>query len=105
MISTLLWIAGFVLLMAVINFINITISQNFSRLKEMGVRKVMGSSRSQIISQLLTEYVITLIIAVILSLPLYVLLTPVFEGIFMRELPTLTALPPVFLFYYLYLLV
>lgn len=96
MISTLLWIAGFVLLMAVINFINITISQNFSRLKEMGVRKVMGSSRSQIISQLLTEYVITLIIAVILSLPLYVLLTPVFEGIFMRELPTLTALPPVF---------
>ncbi|CDS97474.1 conserved membrane hypothetical protein [Sphingobacterium sp. PM2-P1-29] len=96
MISTLLWIAGFVLLMAVINFINITISQNFSRLKEMGVRKVMGSSRTQIIAQLLTEYVITLIIAVILSLPLYVLLTPVFEGIFMRELPTLTALPAAF---------
>ncbi|KKX50917.1 ABC transporter permease [Sphingobacterium sp. IITKGP-BTPF85] len=39
MIATLLWIAGFVLLMAIINFINITISQNITRLKEIGIRK------------------------------------------------------------------
>jgi len=48
MITTLLWIAGFVLLMAIINFINITISQNITRLKEIGIRKMMGSSRPQI---------------------------------------------------------
>ncbi|WP_400262412.1 ABC transporter permease [Sphingobacterium sp. SG20118] len=103
MISTLFWIAGFVLLMAVINFINISISQNFTRLKEIGIRKVMGSSRIQIIWQLLTEYIITLVVAVTISLPLYILVAPVFEGIFMRKLPALTALPfEFFMFLFLF---
>ncbi len=99
MIATLLWIAGFVLLMAIINFINITISQNITRLKEIGIRKMMGSSRSQIISQLIAEYMTTMLIAVTISLPIYVLLSPIFEEIFMRKLPSLTALP--FSFYIL----
>ncbi|MGA6121141.1 ABC transporter permease [Sphingobacterium anhuiense] len=99
MIATLLWIAGFVLLMAIINFINITISQNITRLKEIGIRKIMGSSRSQIISQLIAEYMTTMLIAVTISLPIYVLLSPIFEEIFMRKLPSLVALP--FSFYIL----
>jgi len=99
MIATLLWIAGFVLLMAIINFINITISQNITRLKEIGIRKMMGSSRSQIISQLIAEYMTTMLIAVTISLPIYVLLSPIFEEIFMRKLPSLVALP--FSFYIL----
>ncbi|MBB2952719.1 ABC transporter permease [Sphingobacterium sp. JUb56] len=99
MIATLLWIAGFVLLMAIINFINITISQNITRLKEIGIRKMMGSSRSQIISQLIAEYMTTMLIAVTISLPIYVLLSPIFEEIFMRKLPSLAALP--FSFYIL----
>lgn len=99
MITTLLWIAGFVLLMAIINFINITISQNITRLKEIGIRKMMGSSRSQIISQLIAEYMTIMLIAVTISLPMYVLLSPIFEEIFMRKLPSLTTLP--FSFYIL----
>lgn len=93
MITTLNWIAAFVLLMAFINFINFSISQHLSRLKEIGVRKIMGSSTLQITLQLLTEYLVMLSLAALISLPLYQLSLPLFENILLRKLPSLRELP------------
>ncbi|WP_282637672.1 ABC transporter permease [Sphingobacterium thalpophilum] len=96
MINTLSWIAIFILIMAIINFINFSIAQHITRLKEIGVRKIMGSSRLQLIGQLLTEYILIVAIAALISLPIYILVSPLFAQVLMCELPSLISLPGYF---------
>ncbi|MCW5911671.1 MAG: ABC transporter permease [Cyclobacteriaceae bacterium] len=55
MIITLLFIAAFILLMTIINFINIHIGTSSYRLKEIGLRKVFGGAKLQLIVQHLVE--------------------------------------------------
>ncbi|GAB3774175.1 ABC transporter permease [Spirosoma horti] len=66
----LMAIAAFILLIAAINFINLATAQSTQRAKETGIRKVMGSSRSNLIFQFLSETMLLTIVAVILSLVL-----------------------------------
>lgn len=96
MIQTLIWIAVFILVMAIINFINFSIAQHITRLKEIGVRKIMGSSRPQLVRQLLTEYILIVAIAALISLPIYSIVRPLFAHVLMRELPSLISLPGYF---------
>ncbi|MDP4213083.1 MAG: ABC transporter permease [Bacteroidota bacterium] len=77
-----LGIAGFILLMAAINFINISIAASLKRAKEVGVRKIAGGSKIQIIWQFLSESAILCLLAFLLaiigtrfSLPLFNRLT------------------------------
>lgn len=79
MIITLALIGGFILLMAVINFINISIGTSSYRLKEIGMRKVLGGKRNQLVLQFLSESMLLSIIAGIISLFCYALLRPVFN--------------------------
>lgn len=63
---SLIGIAGFILLLAIINFINLSTAQSIQRAKEVGVRKVLGSSRSGLIVQFLSEtFLLTLFSAVL----------------------------------------
>ena len=64
----LMMIAIFILLIAAINFINLSTAQSLQRVKEVGVRKVLGSSRKDIILQFLCETFILTVISVIISL-------------------------------------
>lgn len=93
MIQTLSCIAIFILVMAIINFINFSIAQHITRLKEIGVRKIMGSSRLQLVRQLMTEYILIVSLATLISLPIYVVVSPLFEHVLMRSLPSLLELP------------
>lgn len=90
MITALSLIAAFIILMAVINFININIGTSTYRLKEIGLRKVFGGEKRQLIFQFLTEaYVLTLLSGG-LSLCLYQLLRPVFGRVLHTQLDSLT---------------
>ncbi|RZF58095.1 ABC transporter permease [Sphingobacterium corticibacterium] len=97
----LVLIAGFLLVMAVVNFINFTVSQSFTRLKEIGVRKMMGSNRLQLILQLTTEYLMLVWIAGLGALALYPVLAPLFESIMLTALPDIFELPVSFFVYFM----
>jgi len=80
---SLLAVAAFLLLLACINFINLTTAQASQRAKEIGVRKTMGSHRSQLTFQFLTETFVLTLLATILS----ILLTPFLLKMFADFIP------------------
>ena len=96
MMEALAVIAFFILLMAVINFVNMSIGNSISRLREIGVRKVMGSRKGQLVSQFLTESVLLVAFSVFLALLGYQLGLPYFSGLLGKPLPSLVSLPPAF---------
>jgi predicted permease len=67
-ISTLSFIALLIILMAAINFINLSTAQSVGRSKEVGIRKVLGSDRRQLIFQSMGETALIVIIAVLCSI-------------------------------------
>jgi len=67
---SLVAIALFILILAVINFVNLATAQSIRRAKEVGVRKVLGSSRSGLIFQFLTETLLLTVFAVFLAVSL-----------------------------------
>ena len=81
MILILSLVAVFILLMVIINFVNINIGTSAQRLKEIGLRKVFGGERKQIILQFMTEAWTLTALAACVSLLLYQLLVPVFSGV------------------------
>lgn len=97
MVYTLSFVALFILLMAVINFINIIVGNSTTRLKEIGVRKVMGGTRQQLIGQFLTESIVMAALSVVLALGIYQLAIPFCSKMLGRPLPSLTALPVSFI--------
>ncbi|MEH6304607.1 FtsX-like permease family protein [Olivibacter sp. CPCC 100613] len=79
----------FLLLIACINFINLSTARAITRLKESGIRKILGADRRQLIGQFLTEALFFFAIATALSLFLYALTIPVLEKFLGHQL-TLT---------------
>jgi len=75
----LMGIALFILVMASINFINLNIGNSLNRAKEIGVRKINGSSKSQIILQFLIESSITCFAALCIACVLTQILLPFFN--------------------------
>jgi putative ABC transport system permease protein len=74
-------IGVFILLIACINFMNLTTARAATRAKEIGLRKVVGSFRQQIIKQLLLESIIYSLISMIISIGLVELALPFFSDI------------------------
>ena len=69
-------VAVLIIIIACINFINLATAQAIRRAKEVGVRKVLGSNRSQLIAQFLGETSLMVIVALVLALILTALLLP-----------------------------
>jgi putative ABC transport system permease protein len=72
-------IAVFILLIACINFINLTTARATERAKEVGVRKVIGAARGQLIIQFLSESVVICLAAFLLSILFSYSLLPLFN--------------------------
>ena len=74
-------VALFILLLACINFINLTTARSALRSKEIGVRKVIGATRSRLVQQFLGEAVTFTFAAMIIAIPLIQLGLPLFNNI------------------------
>lgn len=94
MILTLSGITLFILVMAVVNFVNISIGSSSSRLKEIGVRKVLGSLKTQLIGQFLAEAILLAFLAMLLALGFYEVCRPLFADILGKPIHSLLALTP-----------
>jgi putative ABC transport system permease protein len=66
----LMGVAAFILLLACINFVNLSTAQSIQRAREIGVRKVLGSGRANIMGQFLAETLMLTLIAAIASMTL-----------------------------------
>ncbi|TLV01025.1 ABC transporter permease [Dyadobacter luticola] len=84
------WLFGiiglFVLLLACINFMNLNTARSEKRAKEIGVRKAVGSAKSQLALQFLSESLLVVTIAFILSLALTVLALPTFNQVVDKQI-------------------
>lgn len=78
--------ALFILLMAIINFVNISVGTASYRLKEIGLRKVFGSGGMQLITQFLGEAMLLTAFAALMSLPIYEVLRPLFNEVLNTQL-------------------
>lgn len=83
----------FILVMAVVNFINITTGNSVTRLKEAGIRKVMGSSRRQLMAQFITESVVLALFSVGLALVIYAAYRTYFGNLLGTAIPALHEFP------------
>ncbi|MEX0362317.1 MAG: ABC transporter permease [Allomuricauda sp.] len=87
---TLLWVFGiiglFLIIIASINFINISTAQAFYRSKEIGVRKVLGSFKQHLFWQFLSETFVIGLFALLIGIGLAILFLPSFNALFQIEL-------------------
>jgi putative ABC transport system permease protein len=74
-------IAAFILLIAVINYMNLATARSADRAKEIGIRKTMGSARPPLIRQFLLESVLLSLLALLLALLALPLLLPAFRNL------------------------
>jgi putative ABC transport system permease protein len=98
MLYTLSFIGLFILMMAIVNFVNMGISSLSARIRETGVRKVMGSLQRHIIFQFLTESIVLVLIATILALIAYPFFKPMFESLIGKVILPLVSFPVYFIF-------
>lgn len=74
-------VAFFMLLIASINYMNLTTARGAGRAKEIGIRKVVGSNRRQLVKQFILESILVTAIATLLSILMVILLLPYFNDI------------------------
>lgn len=79
-------IAFFILLIAIVNYINLSTARSFKRAREVGVRKVLGAAPKQLIVQFLSESILLTTISVIISIPLVDLFLPVLNNLASKEI-------------------
>ena len=90
-------VALFILLIAGINFMNLATARSANRAKEVGVRKVLGSERPQLIGQFMTESVLMTALAMVLALILVAVSIPLFNDLAAKELSIGSLLSPYWL--------
>jgi putative ABC transport system permease protein len=78
-------VALFILLIASVNFVNLNISLAFRRMKETGLRKVLGAVRSQLVKQYLAETLLTSVVALVLALTLFFAVIPNYNSLAGRD--------------------
>lgn len=90
-------IAGFILLIACINFMNLSTARSTNRAREVGIRRVTGANRGMLISQFLGESLLLTFIACLLGLGIVFFVLPPFNELFGVELSLDVANPQLWL--------
>ncbi|MEM8526907.1 MAG: ABC transporter permease [Bacteroidota bacterium] len=89
MMYTLSAITFFILLMAIINFVNIAVSKADLRMKEIGVRKVLGSLRTALMTQFYVEALLLVTFSTMIGLSIYTLARPIVSSFLNNEISSL----------------
>lgn len=87
----------FLLLIACVNFINLATAQAVNRSKEVGIRKVLGSNRNQLITQFISETLIITLFAVVLAIAIAEIALPMLNHLLEIELSSNFFINPIFL--------
>lgn len=98
-------IAFFILVIACINFMNLSTARSANRAREVGIRKVVGSLRSQLVRQFLAESVVLSVIALFIALLLVGLALSRFNDLAGKELSIRSLTDPVILFAFFLMIV
>lgn len=78
-------IAILILLLAVVNFTNLVTARSTGRAKEVGMRKVIGAVRKQLMGQHLTESLVVTALSAMIAVVIVTLLVPVLNGLYQRN--------------------
>ncbi len=90
-------VALFILLIACINFMNLTTARSASRAKEVGIRKVLGTEKRFLIFQFLTESTLMSVLSLLLAILIAFLILPLFNSVADKSLNMRSLLSPVIL--------
>ncbi|QHT67037.1 FtsX-like permease family protein [Rhodocytophaga rosea] len=83
----LLIIATFILILAWVNYINLSTARSIERAKEVGIRKVVGASRSQLIGQFMAESLVLNVLAAVFAMTLVQVALPYFNDFTGQQMP------------------
>jgi len=92
LLNLLGWLSLIILILAVFNYINLTIAQSTGRLHELGVKQVFGANRPWLIRQFIREAFLQVFLALLLAFVLAIFLKPVLGGILGNEIDLLMVL-------------
>ncbi len=98
MVYIFMSIAILILVIACINFINLATARATDRSKEVGLRKVLGAVKKQLVGQFILESVLFATLACFLSICLLELLMPVYTGLLGYKLPAIWSNPWIYVF-------
>lgn len=87
------WIAALILLIAVINYVNLSTARSGLRSREIGVRKVIGATKKQVMLQFLAESVLFTVFAGVFAVVLAALMLPWLNKLFEKFIPFYFSLP------------
>jgi putative ABC transport system permease protein len=90
-------IALFVLLIACINFINLSTARAVNRAKEVGMRKTLGGHRMQLVTQFLFESILLCFLSVVIAVAIVVLVLPIFNLFAEKNIEKMELLQPFYL--------
>ncbi len=85
-VKIFLAIAGFILLIACINFMNLSTARSARRAKEVGIRKTLGANREVLIGQFIGESVLITVLSLVIALILVLLFLPQFNVITEKQI-------------------
>lgn len=87
-------IAFFILATASINFVNLSLSRSLKRAKEVGIRKVSGSSRQQLVAQYMSESLLLNLLSIFPAISIVILVLPFFNELAQKQLSVSMTLTP-----------
>lgn len=90
-------VALFILLIACINFMNLTTARSANRAKEVGIRKVLGTHRRKLVSQFLSESTLMAFLALVIALVIAFLVLPLFNEVSGKSMTLGNLFSPLFL--------
>jgi putative ABC transport system permease protein len=90
-------VALFILLIACINFMNLTTARSANRAKEVGIRKVLGTERKNLVTQFLTESTLMVLVALLIAITVAYFILPLFNEVANKKMTLSSLFSPLIL--------